>query len=62
MCLQLYYVLWDMGWQPQMLLRELRSLENHTYPILASPIHFAQHKGRSLTYQMGKEGKGLLVF
>jgi len=30
-------------------------------PVLSCPIHFSQHKGRRPAYQMGKEGKILLV-
>lgn len=45
-----------------MLVRDLPSLKKHSYPVLASPTSFSQHKGQSLVYEMGEEGKSLLVF
>lgn len=45
-----------------MLVRDLPSLKKHSYPVLASSISFSQQKGQSLLYEMGEEGKSLLVF
>lgn len=51
-----------LGWQQRELVRELSSLKKTFYPVQDYSINFSQHKGRSLAYQMGKEGKSLLVF